>query len=84
MILTFLLGLAAAILAPVAEPHVRRLLAEAGELDRRLSAVDLRMAAFAGCLLVAAILAALIGSGSGIALALGALIGATLPKFLGF
>ena len=78
MILTFILGALAGVGAVFAEGALKDPLS-----SLNLTAMELRLIAFALCLLVAALLSAVIGNGGGIALTLGAVVGVFVPKFLG-
>lgn len=82
MLMTFLLGLGAGFAAPYAEPQVRKSIEGLLLAEAPLSAAELRMFSFAVCLVIAAILAWILGDGSALALALGAALGVFGPRLL--
>ena len=82
MLATLLLGIAAGAGAPYAEEHVRRALESVLLADAAMSATELRLFSFAVCLVGAAILAHVFGSGSAFALAVGAAIGVFGPRLV--
>ncbi len=82
MLGTFILGIVAGFAAPYAEPHVKTAIEGALLSDASLSAVELRLFAFALCLLAAAVLASVLGDGGALAIALGAAVGVFAPRVL--
>lgn len=76
MLVTLIFGILAGVVAPYAVPHVKSALeAGAPEGAPPLSAAELQLFSFALCLLGAAVLAVIFGSGAGLPLAIGASIG---------
>ena len=82
MLVTFILGLAAGAGAPHAEPHLKAALSGALPPGRPMGATELRLFSFAACLVVAAVLSAIFGSGSAVALTLGAALGVSGPRLM--
>jgi len=82
MLVTFILGALAGILAEYAEPHVKKALEGVALAEVPLSAVEQRLLTFALCLAAAALLALLLGNGNALALALGAVAGVFGPRLL--
>ena len=82
MLGTFILGILAAVLAPHAEPHVKRGIESVLMAEQKLDSVELRQVAFAVCLLLAAALAWLLDDGSALALAFGAAVGVFGPRLI--
>ena len=78
MFWTFILGIVAGWGAPMAEDHLRGPLQQA--LSGETSPVELRAVSLVVCLLVAAILAWIIGSHAALPLVLGALVGVLGPR----
>jgi len=78
MILTFILGVIAAAVAPFAEEPINEALS-----GMNLTVIERRLVAFAVCLLAAAAISAVIGSGGGLALMVGALLGLFIPRAMG-
>ena len=83
MLITLLLGIAAAIAAAHFEPRIKRLLDSAAMADLPLNDQERRMISFALCLLAAAILSGMLGNGSAVTLSFGALIGVFGPRVIG-
>ncbi|MEM9342838.1 MAG: hypothetical protein AAGA87_07315 [Pseudomonadota bacterium] len=84
MLITFILGIAAGFGAPYAEPHVKKTLEGVLLAETPMTAVELRMLSFAVCLVVASMLAWILGNGAGFALAVGAALGVFAPRLIGF
>ena len=82
MLATVILGIAAGAGAPCAEEHVKKALESVLLAEAPMSAMELRMFTFAICLVAASLLAAVFGSGSGIALAIGAALGVFGPRII--
>lgn len=82
MLATFILGILAGAGAPYAEPYVRDAIEKLLLSEAPLSPTELRMFAFAVCLVAAAVLAWIFGNGSGFALALGAALGVFGPRLI--
>lgn len=82
MLADLILGIAAGAGAPYAEPRIRKALEGVLLADAPLTAMELRLAAFALCLTGAAALAHVFGEGEALALALGGLIGVFAPRIL--
>ncbi len=82
MFVTFILGLAAGAGAPYAEPHLKGAIASVLPASQPPGATELRLYSFAACLVVAAVLAAILGSGSAVALTLGAALGVSGPRLM--
>ncbi|MEL6800349.1 MAG: hypothetical protein AAFO80_10760 [Pseudomonadota bacterium] len=82
MLATLILGIAAGAGAPYAEEHVKKALESVLLAEAPMSAMELRMFTFAICLVAAALLAAVFGSGSGIVLAIGAALGVFGPRII--
>ena len=82
MLVTIILGAGAGVLAPYAEPIVKRILEDTLMAETPISAAELRMLSFALCLISAALLAWVMGSGGAVALSLGAVIGAFGPRIV--
>jgi len=78
MLFSFILGFIAAAAAATAEPYVEQMTE-----GMKLSAMELRLSSFAVCLLIAALVASLIGSGGAVSLTLGAVAGIFVPRVLG-
>ncbi len=82
MLATVILGILAGAGTPYAEPHVKKMLESVLLSDAPMSELELRTFTFALCLVGAAILAFLFGSGSGFALAVGAALGVFGPRII--
>ena len=82
MLMTLILGIAAGAGAPYAEPHVKEFLEGALKSDGGMTEVELRLFTFAILLVGAAVLAWLIGNGSGFALAVGGALGVFGPRII--
>lgn len=82
MLVTFILGIAAGAGTPYAEASVKNLVESVLLADAPLSAMELRLFTFASLLVGAAILAAIIGDGSGFALTVGAALGVFGPRII--
>ena len=82
MFATLILGIAAGAGAPYAEAHIKSALESVLLADTPMTAMELRLFSFAVLLVAAAILAWILGNGSGIALALGAAIGVFGPRII--
>jgi len=80
MLITFFLGAAAGLGTIHAEPQVKRLLENALMAEAPISATELRLLSFALCLVAAAIVSAVLGNGSGVALSIGAVFGVFGPR----
>jgi len=80
--IAFILGIAAGYAAPHAEVPLKRALAAVMLAETSISEAEARLASFAVCLLGAAVLGSVFGSGSGVALALGALLGVFAPRLI--
>ncbi len=82
MLVSLILGLAAALLAPRLEPHLRAWSADLWPPDRPPPPPlpeEVRLVSFAVALVIAAVLAHLLAYGSAFGLSFGALIGVLLP-----
>ena len=79
---TLILGLVAGVVAPYAEASVKSGLEAATMAETPLSAAELRGLALAICLLVAAILAAVLFSAGAVSLMLGAVFGVFGPRVI--
>ena len=79
MLITLILGIAAGFGAPYAEPHVKKLLEDVMLSEAPMTPVELRTLSFALCLVVASLLAWILGNGAGFALAVGAALGVFAP-----
>lgn len=79
MLVTFILGLAAGWAAPHVEAQVKAILTGPLALGE-FSAADLRAAALAACILVAAIVALFTGGGHPLPLAIGVALGVLAPR----
>lgn len=82
MLISFILGALAAVVAASAEPHVKRALENTLMAEQKMSAVDLKIFAFAVTLLVAALLANVIGNGGAVSLTLGAVVGLIVTRIV--
>ncbi len=80
MLITLILGIAAGFGASRAERHVRQMLTNTLLSDPPITPLELRLFSFALCLLAAGVLAALLGDGSAVDLALGAVLGVFAPR----
>ena len=79
---TLILGLLAGLVAPFAEPHVKRALESAAMAETPLSEAELRTFSLALCLVIAAVLAWLIADRGAVALTVGAVIGVFGPRVI--
>ncbi|MEL6645254.1 MAG: hypothetical protein AAFQ79_15090 [Pseudomonadota bacterium] len=82
MLATLILGIAAGAGAPYAEEPIKNALESVLLADTPMTAMELRMFSFAILLVGAAILAWIMGNGSGVALAIGAAIGVFGPRII--
>lgn len=80
MLATFILGLVAGFFAPNAEPHVKKGIEKVLLTDAPITPMELRMVAFAACVLGAAILSMIFGEPHAVVLAVGALLGVLGPR----
>ena len=80
MLGTFILGIAAAMGAPYAEPRVKAFLGSILPDGPEMEPVELRTITFAACLLGAAIISMFVAAPHATILAFGAAIGAFAPK----
>lgn len=80
MLITFILGALAGLLAPAAEPHLNRVVSSVMMADPNLGDVESRQLAFAVTLLCAALIAWLMGNGGAVSLTLGAVVGVFGPR----
>ncbi len=83
MLISLILGLAAALLAPRLEPHVRAWSADLWPADRPAPPAapdETRALTFAVALVIAAVLAHLLAYGSAFWLTFGALLGVLVPR----
>ena len=81
MLVTFILGIAAAWGAAFVEDHLRGHLARALSIEPgAFQAVEMRVVSLAICLFVAAILAWIVADAHAVALTLGAVIGVLIPR----
>lgn len=80
MLATFILGIAAGWLSPKAEDRVRQTLNDVLPDGVTVNPADMPRLTLVLCLLVAAVLAVILGTGYAIPLTLGALIGVAGPR----
>ncbi len=80
MLGTFILGLAAGLGAPYAEPWVKSGLSNVLKGGSEVSAVELRMVTFTVCLWAAAFLAMILAAPHAVVLVFGALVGVIAPR----
>ena len=82
MLADLILGIAAGAGAPYAEPRIKSALEGVMLAEAPMTALELRMASFAACLVGAAVLALIFGEGEALPLALGALVGVFGPRII--
>ena len=82
MLVTLILGIVTGVVSPLAEPKVKEALEGILLADSPLSDKELTLFSFATCLVIAAILAWLLGNGSALALAIGAALGIFGPRLI--
>ena len=82
MLGTLILGFLAGAGAQYAEPHVKRAMEALLLSDVPITAMELRLFSFSACLIVASILAWILGNDSALALAVGAALGIFGPRII--
>lgn len=82
MLATLILGIAAGVGAPHAEPHVKKALENILLAEAPMTKPELLLFSFSLCLLAAAVLSYIFGNGSAFALAFGAALGVFGPKII--
>ena len=80
MLGTFILGLAAAWLAPYAEPSVKTAMNNIFKGGSEVGVVELRMVTFTMCLWVAAVLSMILTQPHAVGLVFGAAVGVIAPR----
>ena len=80
MLGTFILGIIGGVAAPYAEPRIQRLIEDLAMAKLPLDSAELRSLSLSICLLLAALLSALLSGGGAVALCFGAVVGIFGPR----